>query len=199
MTPPVGADIEAMCNKCGGARWHVIEAKVGEEIVRVLCKECGAQHRYKNPNKPTAPARRASTASGEAKPRAPRTEKVLERFPTPSVAADLSRPVRTYRASELFAPGDRVDHPTFGQGVVETSEPGKVTIFFGTGRKVLVQAKGEAGKGLARPRPFDHSGGVGIPGPTRTAQAHGAVTASADVEAEDADADAEPDADDSAN
>ena len=165
MSPTVGADVEAMCNKCGGARWHVIEAKVGEEIVRVQCKECGAQHRYRNPNKVAATTRK--TATGEAKPRAPRSEKVVERFPTPAIAADLSRAVRTYGASELYAPGDRIEHPTFGQGVVEVSEPGKVTVFFGVGRKVLVQAKGEPGKGLARPRPFDHSGGIGMPAPSR--------------------------------
>jgi hypothetical protein len=171
MSPTVGADIEAMCNKCGGARWHVIEAKVGEEIVRVQCKECGAQHRYRNPNK-AAPAPRRAAATGEQKPRAPRSEKVVERFPTPAVAADLSRPVRPYAASEHYTPGDRVEHPTFGQGVVEVVEPGKVTVFFAVGRKVLVQAKGEPGKGLARPRPFDHSGGVGIPGPGKSSHAH---------------------------
>lgn len=183
-TPPVGADIEAQCNKCGGARWHVIEAKVGEEIVRVLCKECGAQHRYRNPNAGATPKR--STASGEAKPRAPRAEKVVERFATPAVAADLSLPVRTYKASEAFTPGERVDHPTFGQGVVELAEPGKVTIFFATGRKVLAQAKtGAAGLGLARPKPFDHSLGPGLPPPRSSAPAAQAPTASDDSDESD--------------
>jgi hypothetical protein len=88
---------------------------------------------------------------------------VVERFATPAVAADLSRAVRDYKATEHFEPGDRVDHPTFGQGVVEVSESGKVTIFFATGRKVLVQAKGEPGKGLSRPRPFDHTVGMSPP------------------------------------
>ena len=160
MSPQVGADIEAQCNKCGGPRWHVIEAKVGEEIVRVQCKECRAQHRYKNPNKAAAAPKKAA-----AKPRAPRAEKVVERFATPAVAADLSRPSRPYKATDHYEPGDRVDHPMFDQGVVEISEPGKVTIFFAVGRKVLVQAKGDPGKGLSRPRPFDHSGGIGMPAP----------------------------------
>lgn len=184
MSPPVGADIEAMCNKCKGARWHVIEAKVGEEIVRVLCKECGARHRYRNPNAAAAP--RKTSSAGDTKPRAPRSEKVVERFPTPSVAADLSREVRPYKASEHFDPGDRVDHATFGQGVVEASEPGKVTVFFATGRKVLVQAKGEPGKGLARPRPFDHSAGIGLAPPK--SGSHGAIHAPAGDDDADADA-----------
>jgi hypothetical protein len=160
MTPPVGADIEALCSKCGDV-WHVIEAKVGEDIVRVICKECGAQHRYKNPKKAAAAA--AAKKPG-AKPRAPRSEKVVERFATPAVAADLSREVRTYKASDHYEPADRIEHPTFGQGTVEVSEPGKVTVFFATGRKVLAQAKGDPGKGLSRPRPFDHSG-IGLAPP----------------------------------
>ena len=50
----------------------------------------------------------------------------------------------------------------FGQGVVEVSEPGKVTVFFATGRRVLVQAKDTAGGDkLARPKPFDHSNTAG--------------------------------------
>ena len=155
MTAAVGADIEAICSKCGDV-WHVVVAKVGEEIVRVICKECGGQHRYRHPSKVAAQKKSSSTSST---PRAPREAKVVERFETPQVAADLSKAVRPYKASERFAIGERVEHPTFGQGVVEVTEPGKMTVFFAVGRKVLVQAKGDApagGGGLARPKPFEH-------------------------------------------
>jgi hypothetical protein len=64
------------------------------------------------------------------------------RFETQLVAADLERPARAYRASELFQIGERIEHPTFGDGVVEArTEPGKMTVFFKSGRKVLAQAK----------------------------------------------------------
>ena len=59
----------------------------------------------------------------------------------------------------------RVDHPSFGQGIVELCEPGKITVFFGTGRRVLACAKeatGATSGGLARPKPFDHS--IPVPG-----------------------------------
>lgn len=175
MSPPVGADIEALCSKCGDV-WHVIEAKVGEDIVRVICKECGAQHRYRNPKK----AGMATPRTKSTKPRTSRTKEVVERFATPAIAADLSIPVRTYKASDLYAPGERVEHPTFGQGVVEVSEPGKVTLFFATGRKVLAQAKGAPGK-LVRPRAFDHTG-VGLPAPKHLPNA---VTTADEVEETD--------------
>nr|HEX4315716.1 hypothetical protein [Kofleriaceae bacterium] len=155
MTAAVGADIEALCSKCGDV-WHVVVAKVGESIVRVLCKECGGQHRYKNPKGvPAAKKQAVSMAERAAKPA---RDKPVERFEKPAVSADLAKPVRPYRANEHFGVGERVDHVQFGQGVVELSESGKITVFFATGRRVLVQAKGEAPKGgLERPKPFDHS------------------------------------------
>ena len=58
--------------------------------------------------------------------------------------------------------GERVEHVQFGQGVVEVSEPGKVTVFFASGRRVLAQSKEGASTGkLERPKPFDHSNTAG--------------------------------------
>jgi len=70
--------------------------------------------------------------------------------------------VRKYGASLKYEVTERVEHPTFGQGVVEVSEPGKVTVFFATGRRVLAQAKEvAASSSLTRPKPFDHSNAAG--------------------------------------
>lgn len=152
MSAAVGADIAALCSKCGDV-WHVVVAKVGEEIVKVQCKECGGYHRYRNPAGKAAPKRSASPGRAR-EPRA-----VVERFEAPAVAADLSRPPRSYRVSEKYEVGDRLEHPTFGTGTVEVVDGQKITVFFASGRKVLVHAKGDAGNGgLSRPKPFDHSG-----------------------------------------
>lgn len=153
MSAAVGADIESLCSKCGDV-WHVVVAKDEHgRIARVQCKQCGGYHRLKSPGGNKAPARKAPSA-----PRTPRSEsKPVERFETPAVAADLTRPTRTYKVSERFAVGDRVEHPTFGTGVVESaSEPGKMTVFFAAGRKVLVHDKGDTPR-LEKPRPFDHT------------------------------------------
>ena len=53
VTPPVGADVESLCAKCGDV-WHVVVAKVGDRIARVQCKQCGAPHRLKPPGGPVA-------------------------------------------------------------------------------------------------------------------------------------------------
>ncbi|HET9623141.1 MAG TPA: hypothetical protein VFP84_17330 [Kofleriaceae bacterium] len=161
MSPGVGADVEALCSKCGDV-WHVVVAKVGDKIVKVHCKQCGGDHRYKSPHGAPPAAKlpaairppREPKEVRESAPRAP-----VERFEKPAVAADLSKPSTPYRASESFEVGARIDHPSFGQGVVEIAEPGKITVFFASGRRVLAQAKAGAsgGGGLTRPKPFDHS------------------------------------------
>jgi hypothetical protein len=167
MTAAVGADVEALCSKCGDV-WHVVVAKVGAQIVKVQCKQCGGYHRYKSPHGAPKEVRQPSMFAPKA-PRAAATpsspKAPVERFAKPAVAADLSKPSRTYRASEKFEVGERVDHPSFGQGVVEVAESGKVTVFFASGRRVLVQAKDPVGttgnSGLSRPKPFDHSNPAG--------------------------------------
>lgn len=166
-TPSVGADIESLCSKCGDV-WHVVVAKVGQDIVRVICKECGGQHRYRNPKKPDE---RARSSTAPRAPRPVRPVKVVERFERPAVAADLDKPPRPYAASERYAIGERVEHPTFGQGVVESLEPGKMTIFFAVGRKVLACAKAEVTTGgmLPRPKPFEHKPMAPPPGTKRGA------------------------------
>lgn len=153
MSAAVGADIAALCSKCGDV-WHVIVAKVGESIVKVQCKECGGYHRYRTAAGKAATVKRTSNVGK------PKVERVVERFDQPSIAADLSRPVRNYAATERFEPGDRLEHPTFGQGTVETVDGAKMTVFFVVGRKVLVHAKGDAARpgSLTRPKPFDNSG-----------------------------------------
>jgi hypothetical protein len=160
MSAAVGADVESLCTKCGDV-WHVVVAKVGDQIVKVQCKECHAVHRYKSPH--SVPKEKRAPASMAERAARPAREKPSERFEKPAVAADLTKPARPYRASERFEVGERVDHPSFGQGVVEIAEPGKATVFFATGRRVLAQSKEGAigGGGLTRPKPFDYSNPAG--------------------------------------
>ena len=152
MSAEVGKDVEALCEF----------AKDGEKIVRVQCKQCLAYHRYKAPTKMAKEAHAAKVKAAK-EPRVPKEPKApTERFDRPLVAADLNLPVRPYRASESFPLGQRVSHVTFGEGVVELhGDPGKMTVFFAVGRKVLACAKvlesSSASGGLSRPKPFDHT------------------------------------------
>jgi hypothetical protein len=161
MSAAVGADVEALCSKCGDV-WHVVVAKVGEAIVKVQCKQCGGYHRYKSPHGAPKEKRQPSLSTPKP-PRSTSSAKApVERFEKPAVAADLTKPVRTYNAVLRYEVGERVEHPMFGQGVIEVSEPGKITVFFASGRRVLAQSKeGATSNKLERPKPFDHSNTAG--------------------------------------
>jgi hypothetical protein len=147
----VGADIEAQCSKCGES-WHVILAKVGENIAKVQCKRCGGQHRYKGVAGATTTAATRSRSPGTTSSGAGRSTTTATRVRTrgraaavptgPSVMADTSRPVRPYRMTDLYSARDRIMHPRFGIGVVEgSSGPGKITVYFTDGRRTLAMAE----------------------------------------------------------
>jgi hypothetical protein len=160
MTAPVGADVESICTKCGDV-WHVVVAKVGDRIAKVQCKQCSGFHRYKPPEGSTAAkATKTTRAAKSAAPGAPaakktRARKVVEPAP-PKVAPDMSKPVRRYSAAETYIPGDRINHPSFGLGVVESSPgAGKVQVVFSEGKRVVL-AVAKAASTLDRPTNRPH-------------------------------------------
>jgi len=60
----------------------------------------------------------------------------------PSVEPDLSRPVRPYQTSDTYLVGDRIDHQSFGTGVIErVMSPSKVQVYFPEGQKMLLQGR----------------------------------------------------------
>jgi hypothetical protein len=139
VSAPVGADIESICGKCGDG-WHVVVAKVGDRIAKVLCKQCGREHRHRPPGG-APPEPRAVRAKSTSPSPARRTGKPAPE-PPPVVTFDPSQPPRSYRPTEAYHVGERIHHATFGVGVVEqVTGPGKMQVFFPDGRRVLAQAK----------------------------------------------------------
>src|SRR3954453_7493779 len=102
-TPGVGQDIEALCGKCGQV-WHVVMAKMGDRIAKVVCKRCGGHHRYRleaDAAAPNPPATGAA-ASGERKAAPRRTARAHAAPPAPVIPAfDPAKPPRPYGASQL--------------------------------------------------------------------------------------------------
>jgi hypothetical protein len=151
-TPGVGQDIEAVCGKCGPV-WHVVMAKVGDRIAKVVCKRCGGQHRYRTENgaETTSSERRSTSAPARAATRARAPEPAVRPLP----AFDPAKPPRPYTPRDSYGAGDRVSHPTFGVGVVSGSPgAGKVEVVFPSGARVLACAK--AASTLARPVTVAH-------------------------------------------
>src|SRR5215471_21040894 len=137
-TPAVGQDIEALCGRCGQV-WHVVMAKMGDRIAKVVCKRCGGHHRYRTESDDAG----VDLPPGDG--RRPAVARRVVRAPAPPPVAippfDPDKPPRPYAARDSYGPGDRVTHPSFGTGVVTGSPgPGKVEIAFPAGIRVLACA-----------------------------------------------------------
>ena len=90
----VGADIQNKCQKCGDGA-HVIMSITNGRIGKVECAQCGSQHRHRltDAEKQMKPAKRASRKNVAPEPVGPMVE------------PDLSRPIRPYQTSEIYAVG----------------------------------------------------------------------------------------------
>lgn len=143
-TPGVGQDIEDTCARCGES-WHVVMAKLGDRIAKVVCKRCGSQHNYRGGSEGARVDAAASPAGGARKVVRRRLQKSSE-TPTPVVPDfDPSKPPRPYSPKEVYAPGERIQHASFGVGVVASSPgPGKVDVVFPAGPRTLACAKAES-------------------------------------------------------
>ena len=65
--------------------------------------------------------------------------------PVVAPAFDPNVAPRTYSPREPYSPGERINHPTFGTGVVATTPgPGKVEVVFPEGNRTLACAKAES-------------------------------------------------------
>jgi hypothetical protein len=127
----VGADIESYCGKCG-TTWHVVIAMIDGRVAQVECSRCGKRHR---PRAESTAAPRPHRRTGEASTPKAKTSK-------PMVDADMTTPPVPYTATGAYKPGQRVDHPAFGPGVVErVIASNKVQVFFATGSRVLAQRR----------------------------------------------------------
>jgi hypothetical protein len=132
----VGAEVESVCRKCGTV-WHVVIALAEGRIANVECGDCGARHRYRSA---TTTTKKSATRSARAPSRKSR------RASAALVEADLSRPRRPFRPSDTYEVGDRITHPSFGEGVVQLVRgPTKIEVLFGVGAKTLVHGRRSAG------------------------------------------------------
>jgi hypothetical protein len=78
--------------------------------------------------------------AGKLKPKPKSRPKSGEEFVL--IEADLSRPPRQYGIRESYEPGDRIDHPTLGMGVVQLiAGVGKISVLFDEKTSLLVHER----------------------------------------------------------
>ncbi len=131
--------VDGWCTKCKLVLAHTVEAMVDGKITRVHCNTCNGQHAYRA----NAPATRAAAGTGKAKG----SRKAAEKVPKRSEYETLLRgrtgaTARTYATSERFAPGELINHTSFGLGVVTGERDSvKIDVHFADGPKVLLHGR----------------------------------------------------------
>jgi hypothetical protein len=123
----LGDDVQAYCGRCKEERMHqVVALHSAGQIERVTCNYCQSTHRYRDPQ----------AAAGTAKTRRTTGARSLEA----KTRAASGAPARPYSPREIFAAGDQITHPKFGEGSVVEARQGKIDVRFGREMRTLLHA-----------------------------------------------------------
>lgn len=129
----VGKEILSYCNKCKATLAHIIVTMKGKGAGKCTCKTCNATHAFKDPAKANATKKSAPRKKKKRVDERPMCEIWKEAIGAATVAA------QAYSPKTNFAKGDLIDHPTFGQGVIERIFDGsKIEVMFENEIKTLV-------------------------------------------------------------
>jgi hypothetical protein len=133
----VGKETIAYCTSCKMDLNNVIVALKGDRIAKVQCLTCKKEHVYKAPKglaEPTKPKKKSKAAAAE--------ENAIQ-----SIEAEWEKLMNTHRDSPSkpysmkgqFGLGDKINHPSFGEGIVgKLIYPNKLEVIFKMDVKVLI-------------------------------------------------------------
>ncbi|MBI3534550.1 MAG: hypothetical protein HY072_03560 [Deltaproteobacteria bacterium] len=122
----VGKDINAYCKKCTSNQEHIIVTTKGDKATRVKCHECGDEHPYKSPQNLDGLAVDFSGTHTELE-----WEKLMN--------AHKDAPIKSYAMKGKYTLGDKLGHPTFGDGIVSKHiYPNKIEVIFKDAVKILI-------------------------------------------------------------
>lgn len=121
-------------------------AMAGDRIVKVQCKTCKKDHTFKAPKGVTDPS--VAKAKAEKK-KATKAEKAAasKEEATQHIGLEWQKlmsqhknvPLKSYSSKIIFNLGDRIAHPSFGDGIItRLIYPNKVEIVFQTDLKILI-------------------------------------------------------------
>jgi hypothetical protein len=143
----VGKEALAYCTSCKMDLNHTIVALKGDRIAKVHCLTCKKEHVYRAPKGITEPGQKPAKATRTRK------KKDAEVEQTVSVEAEWEKlmaqhkdaPLKPYNTKGNFALGDKIGHPTFGDGIVgKLIYPNKLEVIFRTDVKVLIHGGAQA-------------------------------------------------------
>lgn len=138
----VGKEILSNCSKCKLILAHIIVTmKSATDPDKVMCKTCKSTQSYKDPSakkKKTSVAKVIKTARAGSSRKS--TETVGEMW-TRAIGKSTAEN-KEYSIKGSFQTGDVIDHPSFGQGVVEKLiDDNKIEVLFQDDYRTLMHKK----------------------------------------------------------
>jgi hypothetical protein len=145
-TLAVGKELVCFCTRCKMDLGHTIVSMMGGMPARVICRTCKSEHNYKAKKGVKEPGAVApSRGMPGTSTRAPRESKAEKTVPVEvewlkQINAN-TKPVKGYAADQAFQSGDRISHPTFGEGIIQKLIfPNKIEVLFRGDLKTLIHA-----------------------------------------------------------
>jgi hypothetical protein len=141
-TSGVASETIAYCTKCKMDLNSVVVAMKGDRIAKVQCLTCKVEHLYKAPKGIDTPSAKAATkrASKKKETEAEMSQSIEVEWEK-LMSSHKDTPTKTYNTKGHFGLGDKIHHPTFGDGIVgKLIYPNKVEVIFRTDLKVLIYA-----------------------------------------------------------
>ncbi len=137
-TSSVAGETLSYCTSCKMDLNHVIVAMKGDKVIKVQCLTCKKEHAFrpiKGATEPQAP--KASKAKKAASEDTENHSIEIEWEKLMSAHRDL--PGKPYSTKGHFTLGDKLNHPTFGDGIVgKLIYPNKLEVIFRHDVKVLI-------------------------------------------------------------
>lgn len=137
----VGKEVLSNCSKCKLILAHiVVTMKTATLPDKVQCKTCKSTQSFKDPGAPKKKATIGKVIKTAGRSSKKSTESVGELWT--KAISKMTGDSKSYSIKGSFQTGDVIDHPTFGQGVVEKLiDDNKIEVLFRDDYKTLMHKK----------------------------------------------------------
>ncbi|MDD4976620.1 MAG: hypothetical protein PHY93_19850 [Bacteriovorax sp.] len=140
----VGKEVLSHCSKCKLILAHIIVTmKDSKTPDKVLCKTCKATHTFKDPGatKTKTSVNKVIKSAKAKRPGSRKSTETVAELWTKAIGRNTAGP-KSYSIKGSFITGDIIDHPTFGQGVVEKLiDDNKIEVLFQDDYRTLMHKK----------------------------------------------------------
>jgi len=135
----VATETLAFCTSCKMDLNHIIVALKGDRIAKVQCLTCKKEHVYRAPKGATEPTKASGASARAKKAEGEEVNHSIEAEWEKLMSAHRDVPVKPYTTKGQFGLGDKLHHPTFGDGIVgKLIYPNKLEVIFRTDVKILI-------------------------------------------------------------